>query len=112
MASYKFVFPIQTGVYTTFDGSFSKYLVVNFFNVDDEKGLIIDENDHHQIFNLSKLNIDWNMLCACYNLGECCVNYIKQFYPGKEVKFITAQTVSKNGTIDDEPSYFLFYGLN
>jgi len=40
------------------------------------------------------------------------VHIYLQFYPGKEVKFLTARTVSNDGTIEVEPEYFLFYGLN
>jgi len=112
MASYKFVRPIQTGVFLTFDESCSEYLTVNFFNVDGHTGLLIDEQGNRREFDLSQLNIEWNMICSSFMLGRHCVDYIKQFYPGREVKFVTATTVSNDGSIEVEPDYFLFFGLN
>ena len=112
MVSYNFVYPIQTSVYLTFDDSFSNYLVVNFFNLGNHRGLIIDENNNRQVIDLSQLGIDQSKLCACFDIGKHCVGSIQQFYPGKKVKFITARTVSNDGSIEVEPDYFLFFGLN
>ena len=115
MASYEFVFPIQTGIFCTFDESFPKHLTVNFFKIDSQKGLLIDEKGNSCNVDLSKFDIDWGSISACLTLGENCVDYIKQFYPGKKVTFETASTVSKYGSLEVEPNdpdYFLFFGLN
>lgn len=113
MTNYQFIFPIQTDFYITFENkNFSKFLIVNFFHLDENKGLIIDENNNKHIFDIKPFNIDWNNLYAGNVIGNQCVNFIKQFYPKKEVKFITSRTVSNDGTIKNEPEYFLFFGLN
>lgn len=112
MTSYKFVHPIQTGEFLTFVDYCTEYLTVNFYIVDSHRGLIIDEHGNRHEFDLSQLNINWNMICASFILGRHCVDYIKQFYPEKEVKFVTASTVSNDGSIEVKPDYFLFFGLN
>ena len=116
-----FVSPFSTSVFSTYGHQpFHKYLIVNFFYIDSQKGLIVDQKGCQREIDLSQLNIDWNLITVPFNLGRHCVSYIEEFYPGKEVEFITARTVSTHEIsielLEDnsklEPSYFLFFGLN
>lgn len=111
MTNYKFVSPINTDFYISFNYDFSNYLIVNFFQLPENKGLIIDQNNNKHIFDLTPFNINWNSVCACIDIGQHCVDFIKQFYPNKEVFLLTARTVSNDGSIEVKPTYFLFYGF-
>ena len=119
MGSSKYVFPptenpVKDSVVFTFDEEYSSFLVANFFLLDDNKGIIVDQNNNHISVDLTGLKVDWDMICACFDVGIHCVDHIKGFYPNQNVKFLTARSFTNDGSVkyDDEPEFVLYFGLN
>ena len=108
-SNYQFVFPIQSDFYISFDDSYSEYLTVNFFQLNGNKGLIIDEHNNQYTFNT--LNVDWSSINAGFDIGNNCVSFINKFYPKNKITFLTARTATLDSSNKVNPDYFLFFGL-